>query len=148
MKTFTTRTVTACALLTLSTGVMAQDMSKADYKAAKEKIIFEYETSQSACNSMSGNAKDICRAESKGKKQISAAELEAAYEPSPKHRQAIGIARAKAVYEVSTEKCDDLAGKAKNLCNEDAKAAKASALSETKAQMNITKPNDVSGSTQ
>lgn len=72
--------------LAFSVGAMAQSMSKSDYKADKEKITTEYKSAKASCASLSGNAKDICLAEAKGKEKIAKAELEASYKPTVKTR--------------------------------------------------------------
>ena len=72
---------------------------------------------------LSGNAKDICVAEAKGKNDIARAEAAVAYENTPKTRENARVAHARAAYDVSMEKCDDLAGNHKDVCVKEAKAA-------------------------
>jgi hypothetical protein len=56
--------------LAFSAGVMAQTMSKDEYKSAKDGIAAEYKSAKAACGSFSGNAKDICQAEASGKEKV------------------------------------------------------------------------------
>jgi hypothetical protein len=116
-------TVIALALgFAFSASAMAEGMSKQDYKAGKDKIAVEYKSAKAACSPLSGNPKDICVAEAKGKEKVAKAELEASYKPSDKtHYQAL-VAKAEADYAVAKEKCDDLAGNAKDVCVKEAKA--------------------------
>ena len=71
---------------------------------------------------MSGNAKDICAAEAKGKDRVAKADAEAAFKNTPKARENARVARAQAGYDVAVEKCDDLAGNPKDVCVKEAKA--------------------------
>lgn len=124
---------------------MAQNMSKADFKIGKEGISTDFKTAKSACESLSGNAKDICIVEAKGKKSVAQAELEATYEPSVKHRYQVRIAKADAAYALANEKCDDLAGNVKDVCVKEAKAAKVAAKADAKVQMKTTDANVKAG---
>jgi hypothetical protein len=66
----------------------AGTISKDDHKTRKTHIQESYHSDKSACNSRSGNAKDICVQE----------------------------AEAKSADEVAKERCDDLSGSAKSTC--------------------------------
>jgi hypothetical protein len=86
-----------------------------------------------ACSPLSGNAKDICTAEAKGKYNVAKAEAEAARDNTPKARENARIAHAQANYDVAIEKCDDLAGNRKDVCVKEAKAE----LVKAKAHANV-----------
>lgn len=126
-----------------STGAMAESMSKTDYKAGKEKIAAEYKAAKGNCMSLSGNASDICVAEAKGHEKVARAELEASYKPTAKNRYEVRVAKADADYAVANERCDDLAGNAKDVCVKEAKAAQTSAKADAKAQMKTADANAV-----
>ena len=98
-------------------------MSKANYTQAMKDADAQYKTAKSACASLSGNAKDICAAEAKGKHNVAKAETEAAYKHTPKARESARVAHAQATYDVAIQKCDDLAGNTKDVCVKEAKAA-------------------------
>jgi hypothetical protein len=98
-------------------------MSKDSYAMAKTNAEAQYKVEKDACSPMSGNAKDICMAEATGKENVAKADAEAAYENTAKHRESARVARAQATYDVANEKCDDLAGNAKDVCVKEAKAA-------------------------
>ena len=53
---------------------------------------------------------------SPGCKEVAKAELEAREENTTKHRYKLRMAQAEAVYDMTKEKCDDLAGNAKDVC--------------------------------
>ena len=91
-------------------------MSKADHTQAIKDADAQYKNAKSACNSLSGNAKDVCVAEAKGNEKVAKAEVEAAYKHTPKARESARIARADANYKVAIERCDDLAGNPKDVC--------------------------------
>jgi hypothetical protein len=87
---------------------------------------------KATCDSLSGNAKDICTEEAKGKEKVAKADAEAAFQNTPKARENAREARADANYEVAKEKCDDLAGNAKDVCVKEAKAALTKARADAK----------------
>jgi hypothetical protein len=81
---------------------------------------------------MSGNAKDVCMEEAKGKEKVAKAEAKAAYEGTPKARESARLAHAEAAYEVAKEKCDDMSGNQKDVCVKEAKAAYTKAKADAK----------------
>ncbi len=101
----------------------ATPMSKDGYALAKKNADAQYKIDNDACSSLSGNAKDICVADAKGKETVAKADAEAAYENTPKAREHARVAHAQANYDLSIEKCDDLAGNPKDVCVKEAKAA-------------------------
>jgi hypothetical protein len=104
------------------TTLVTASMTKDGYTQAKKDADAQYKIDKNACSSLNGNAKDICIAEAKGKDDIAKAEAAAAYENTPKAREATRVAYAQANYNVSMEKCDDLAGNRKDVCVQEAKA--------------------------
>lgn len=121
--------------LAFSAGAMAQTLSKQDYKAGKNKISAEYKLAKAGCAPLSGNAKDMCKAEAKGRDKVALAELEVSYKPTSENHYKASVARAEAVYAVASERCDDKAGNAKDVCVKEAKAAVVGAKADAKAQM-------------
>jgi hypothetical protein len=91
-----------------------------------------YKADKEACDAMSGNAKDICMQEAKGKEKVAKAEAKAAYDATPKARENARLARAEATYEVAKEKCDDMSGNQKDVCVTQAKAAYTKAKADAK----------------
>lgn len=129
------------AAIFISTGAMAEDLSKVDYAAAKDKISAEYKVAKANCSSLSGNAGDICTAEAKGREGIARADLEVSYKPSSKTRYEAAVAKAEADYGVAKQRCDDKAGNVKDVCVKEAKAAKTTAKADAKAQMKTADAN-------
>ncbi len=137
MKLMTNSLVFALALA-FSTGAMAAKSSISDnsYQAAKDRIEADYKSDKANCETLSGNMKDICIAEAKGKEKVAKAELEARKKNTVKNRYDVLVARAEAAYEVAKEKCDDKTGNDRDACMKEAKAeqtrAKASAEAKKK----------------
>lgn len=125
--------------LALSAGVMAESMSKKQYKALNSKIDAEYKMATKSCDSLSGNAEDICEAQAKGNKNIAAAELTYNYNPSVKTLYKARFAKADANYAVASQKCDDKDGNVEDVCEKEAKAVKVQETAAAEAQMKTTK---------
>ncbi|NDP48273.1 MAG: hypothetical protein GZ085_07750 [Sulfuriferula multivorans] len=135
MNTIKINAIALAVSLVFSAGAMAQTLSKDDYKAGMDKISAEYKLAKVSCSPLSGNAKDICKAEAKGRDQIALADLELRYEPNSENHYKASVAKAEAVYAVAIERCDDKAGNAKDVCVKQAKAAEIGAKADAKAQM-------------
>jgi phosphate-selective porin len=103
--------------------ILPASMSKDDHAMAMKHADAQYKTDKEACSSLSGNANDICAAEAKGRDNVARADAGAAYDNTPKAREASRVAHAQADYDVAIEKCDDLAGNVKDVCVKEAKAA-------------------------
>ena len=116
-------------------------MTKADHTQAIKDADGQYKAASSACNSLSGNAKDICVAEAKGNEKVARAEVEAAYRHTPKARESARVAYADANYKVAAERCDDLAGNPKDVCVKEAKSALVTAKADAKVDRVATDAN-------
>lgn len=130
-------TVAVASALAFSAGAIAangavsdadEDRVKADYKAAKER-----------CDDLKGNAKDICVLEAKGAEKVAKAELKVRADDTAKNRYKLQITKAEADYDVAKERCDDLAGNAKDVCVKDAKATLAAAKADAEAELKVGK---------
>lgn len=108
-------------------------MSKAEYKAAGKDISDRYKSDKCACKTMSGNARQVCIDEAKGRENVAEAELRANYSPSSRHRRDLGTARADAAYALAKGKCDGLSGDAEDACRKEAKDTYHAAKAEAKA---------------
>ena len=104
------------------------------YPADKSKIEADYKDAKARCKPMAGNAKDVCTAQADGDEKVALAELEAARKDTSQSRYAVSVTKAKADYNVASEKCDDLSGKEKSACKKQAKADENKALGEAKAE--------------
>ena len=108
-------------------------LTKDSYAEARKSADAQYKVDREVCSSRSGNAKDICVAEAKGRNDIARAEAAVAYEDTPATRENLRVARARATHDVALEKCDDLAGNPKEVCIKEAKAALTRAQADAKA---------------
>jgi hypothetical protein len=108
-------------------------MSGEAHTTAMKHADMQYKVAKEACASMSGNAKDVCMAGAKGNESIAKADADAALANTPKAREQARVAHAQAAYDVSVEKCDDLAGNRKDVCVKEANAA----LVKGKADANV-----------
>lgn len=75
--------------------------------------------------------------EAKGKEHVALAEIEATYKPTTAHRNDVRLAKAKAIHSVAKEKCDDLAGNAKDVCVKEADATYTAAKADVKANKKV-----------
>ena len=141
MRKFTVTVIAVAIGLTFSAGAMAQTMSKSDYKAGMDSIAAEYKSNKASCESLSGNANDICTAEVKGKEKVAKSDLEARNKNTNEARYDALVAKADADYSVAKEKCDDQAGNFKDVCLKEAKAVETAAKADAKSQMKISKAN-------
>ena len=110
--------------------------SSADRKmknADEDRIEADYKADKARCDSMNGNAKDVCQKEAKGKEKVAKAELEAEYKPSPRTNYDAAIARSKAAYATAKEECDEKRGAEETSCMKDAKASLARARAEAES---------------
>jgi hypothetical protein len=128
----TIQTVLLCWSLLSLTAAQAEMISKPDYKAGKTRISEAYKADKVACKTQSGNAKDVCQEEAKGKEKVARAELEYSYTGKEADGNKVNVAKAKAAYKIAKEKCDDLAGSAENVCVQEAKAVEQKALADAK----------------
>jgi hypothetical protein len=112
----------AAGALAAGAACAADATAKQVYKSAVDRIDAEYKVEIQRCDSLSGNSKDICKAEVKGKQTAAKADAYAAFKGTDKAATDALIARADAEYSVAKEKCDDFAGNAKGVCLKEAKA--------------------------
>lgn len=128
------RHATLLALSLALCGGLAQaaNFAKSVYNGAKEDIKSTYKADREACGKLSGNAKDICIAETKGLEKIALAQLEYNYTGKADDEVNLYKTRYEAQYEVAAERCDDLAGDTKSLCVREAKTERDKAKADTK----------------
>ena len=129
------RAVALCvATLAFSVGAQAAG-DKAAYDQAKSSAKVTYQSSKKACDSQSGNAKDICVAEAKAARTKTDVDAEAVYKDTPKAREHAVHEIAEANYKVAKERCDDMKGNDKDVCVKEAKAVMVKAMADSKATL-------------
>ena len=125
--------VAICAGALLFAGHATAAGDKATYDQAKASAKAAYDTDKKACDSLSGNAKDICVAEAKAKRTRVDENAEASYKDTPKAREHAIHEIAEADYNVAKERCDDKAGNDKDVCVKEAKAVMTKSQADAKA---------------
>jgi hypothetical protein len=108
--------------------VHAANMSKEAYKDSKVKIDNTYKIESKACDTASGNAKDICVETAKGKQNIAKTDLEYQYTGKASDKRDAQEARIEAEFEVAKERCDDKAGNENDVCMTQAKSTREKAM--------------------
>ena len=111
---------------------MPGPLTKDAYHARTEQAKAQYETDTASCKSMAGNAKDVCEVQAKGKRDVAIADAEAGYKNTPAARYDARVARVEASYKVAKEKCDDLSGNPKDVCQKDATAKEVAGKADAK----------------
>ena len=136
---YTTALKTAISLAAMFAfaSAQAQTMDKGAYKDAKTRISADFKTDKAACDSLVKNAKDVCQAQAKAKDKVALAEAEFAYSGKPADQNKVMKVKAQTTYAVAKEKCDDLAGNAKDVCVKEAKAVETKALADAKMSSKV-----------
>ena len=126
--------------LAFSAGAIGQTMTQEQYRFGKEQLASDYKRTEAACDSYSGNAKDICKAEASGGNDVARAQLDARFQPSPAANLKVSVAKADAAFAIAKEKCDDMKGKEKEACQKAAKDARDSAKKQAKSEREAAEP--------
>ena len=116
---------------------LAANDAKAAYKAAEDAADATYKSDLAKCDSLSGNGKDVCVAQAKATREHTTQDAKAAYKKTPKALASARKEGAEADYAVAREKCNGLAGNAKDVCVKQAKADEANALTDANAKQEI-----------
>jgi hypothetical protein len=138
-------TIIAAALaLSFAPGAYAQTSSsssgssgqggQSQQSSQKQQMEQQYKAAMEKCNGMKANAKDICKAEADGQKNIAEAQAKATESDTPKNRFDLEQAKADAQYKVANARCNDQVGDAKKACQLEAKATQDLAIAQAKKQ--------------
>jgi len=120
-------------VMAMSSGFAADQMSRDQYKAAKDQIETQYKADKEACDALKDNAKDVCEKEAKAKEKIARAELDFKRSGEDRDRMELAEVKAEQEYAVAKERCDDMSGEQKDACQKEARAVEAKAKAEMKA---------------
>jgi hypothetical protein len=142
-----TRFNPAHALLALALAVgggtaQAANYSKSVLDGARDDVKAQYKSSREACDKLAGNAKDVCVEDAKGHEKVALAWLDYNYSSSPSDQMKLNEAIYEARYAVAKERCDDLAGEPKDLCQREAKTARDKAKADAKLNKKVTDAMD------
>jgi hypothetical protein len=122
------------ALLAASAQAATTPITKSQYNDAKTRAEAAYKMEREKCDSLAGNAKDICVAEAKAQKMRAEAKAKADYKDTRSAWYDQQVKNADADYLVAKEKCDDLGGNDKDVCVKQAKAARTKVIADAKVQ--------------
>lgn len=136
-KLFSIKSSLVVAAMLALPAAQAATMTKADYKAGKARIGTDYKADKAACETLAGNARDICVEEAKAKEKVGRAELEYGHTNKTSDGYKLRVAKAESAYAVAKEKCDDKAGNVKDVCITEAKAIETKALTDAKLNKDI-----------
>lgn len=136
MTSFTAGLLTAALAASLAASAQAATtpITKSQYDDVKAQAEAAYKIEREKCDSLAGNAKDICVAEAKANMMRAEAKAKAAYKNTRSAWYDQQVKDAEADYIVAKEKCDDLGGNDKDVCVKEAKAARTKAIADAKAQ--------------
>jgi hypothetical protein len=129
--------------LALSVGVMAETISKKQYKSLEKNLGTQYKVAKVRCKKLKGHARNICITNIKAKKNIVKAQLDNTYTPSAKTWYEERLAKAEASYAVAVQRCDSKSGNDQDVCIKEAKAAKIQEEAYAKAQLKTSKADAV-----
>ena len=105
-----------------ATAAETTDQTKAEYNAAKARAKADYNASTQRCKDFSGNDRDVCMKKAKANLTKAKADAKAAFEGTGEAKLEAREDVSKAEFAVAKERCDSLAGDAKDVCVADAKA--------------------------
>jgi hypothetical protein len=124
-----------------SAEVCAETQAKADHQSARTRAEAAAESEHLACRTQSGNARDICQLQAQGKLRVALAEAEQAYKPSLKSQYRVQLAKSDSTYKVAKERCDDLAGNARDICIKEAKSVDVASRADARVQLKTAEAN-------
>jgi hypothetical protein len=132
-----TTLLVALPLLQLSQPSQAATGDRAAMQSSNAQADAQNKADKEKCGSMTGNAKDICMEEAKGKLKVARAESEFAYSGKSKDQMNVVVTKANVAYALAKEKCDDQTGNSKDVCVKEAKATQASAMADAKMNKKV-----------
>jgi dienelactone hydrolase len=112
----------------------AQGIARDEYKAQRLRVQNQLATSKDRCSSVSGHSRDLCKVQAQADYDVARADLLARYKPTPRNRQKAQQVKARSEYRIAREKCGDLDGQARKVCDTEAQAGYAAAKAELRAR--------------
>lgn len=138
MKTILSVILAGMASASFAAGIGAgAGNDNAQYRALTDRAESDYKMAKERCDSLSGNAKDICVEEAKVARSRANADAVAQHNKAKGARTKAWLEVAEAEYELAKERCDDLAGDAKDQCKTSAKGMRTAGIADAKAGREI-----------
>lgn len=127
-----------CALVLAGlAGAASANLTQPVYSTAKDEVKAMFKAERDSCDTLSGNAKDVCQERAKGHEKVALAHLEYQHTGKAKDRNDYLEARYEAKYKIAKEVCDAKSGNEKDVCTADAKAAHDKAKADLKANKKV-----------
>jgi hypothetical protein len=125
----------AAAVLVVASGLAlpvcaADPISKAEYQATRKNIESDFRGARIGCEPMPDKVQERCLADVAARQAVALAELEALYQPGPKTRAELRLARALASHASAVGRCDEKPGRVRDACLKEADEARAAARAE------------------
>jgi hypothetical protein len=130
----TTRVAVLAGLMCTSFGALAE-MPRSEYQTEKDAIAQRYDAARDACAQRAGNAKDVCIKQAELDRTIATGELDVRDRGTADAREDAQRDRINAEFSLADEKCDDLGGNKKSVCEKEARATRDKALADLKADV-------------
>lgn len=127
--------IAASGAVLFSASACAAMGSKAEYEQVKAEAKQTYKAAKEQCDSLKGNAEDVCEKTAKLERTKHEAVAEAKFKGTFKAAHEARVDIAKAQHELAKEKCDDLSGNAKDVCQKEAKAVYVSAKADADVKL-------------
>jgi hypothetical protein len=108
-----------------ATAVEKMGQTKSEYNAVKARADADYNAARVRCKAISGNDRDVCVQQAKAARSKARADAKANFEGTGEAKLEAREEMIEADYKVAKEKCDSLAGDAKDVCVAEAKATHA-----------------------
>ena len=118
-------------LALVSAFATAQTANNSAYKAAHDQAETSYKTAKKQCDTLKANAKDLCEEEAKVARAQAERDAVAQHKNTGNELTRAERKLADAKYDLAKEKCDDLAGDAKDSCQAQARSMKANMTAST-----------------
>lgn len=134
MNTLLTLTLSAAVSAAFAAApAWAQDQDAASYKSATVKAAADYKTARAACDSSTGNARQVCLAQAKVERTRADADAASQHKNTPKTLSKARSDVVHAEYDLAKAKCGESTGAERTTCLRDAKSTQTAALAEAKA---------------
>jgi hypothetical protein len=131
------RSMLVGAALLACSSAFAANLDNAFYDASKTQIEADYKRDRAACDSFSGNTRDVCVEKAKAREKVARADLEYRNSGKASDADTLAIVKADTEYDVAKEMCDDRSGNSKDVCTAEAKAAHVRAVTDAKTSKKV-----------
>ena len=111
--------------------------AKLAYRAARDAAAADYKVERALCDDIAGNPKDVCVAEAKAVRVHAEAEATAQWKNTLAAYTRARVVIADANYDVDQTRCAALAGNARDVCIEQARATRVAARADARADRKV-----------